>query len=66
MTGVGAGEWRCTRRCACSAGAGVLFNVARLALSRAGHYDVGYHGNPEAVTPNIDALVNEGVQLVRG
>jgi hypothetical protein len=30
-----------------------------------GHYDVGFRGNPEAVTPNMDALVAGGVLLDR-
>lgn len=28
-----------------------------------GHYNVGFHGNKEARTPALDALVQEGVQL---
>lgn len=28
-----------------------------------GYYDVGYHGNPEAATPNMDALVSDGIRL---
>lgn len=30
-----------------------------------GHYNMGWRGNPEARTPNIDALVKEGVILDR-
>ena len=30
-----------------------------------GHFNVGYHGNTEAVTPHIDALAMEGARLER-
>ena len=30
-----------------------------------GHYNVGYHGNTEVKTPEIDALASKGVKLSR-
>ena len=40
-------------------------NVFLIVGDDIGHYNVGYHGNTEAKTPNIDTLATEGARLER-
>jgi arylsulfatase A-like enzyme len=41
-------------------------NVVVILADDLGYADVGYHGSPDMVTPNLDSIARQGVQFTAG